>query len=31
MPIISEGIAKSIEKGIEEEVKNQEKLTNDEH
>ena len=31
MPIISEGTAESIEKEIEEEVKKQEKLTNDEH
>lgn len=31
MPIISEGIAESIEKESEEEVKNQEELTNNEH
>ncbi len=31
MPIISEGTAESVEKEIEEEVKKQEKLTNDEH
>jgi len=31
MPIISQGTAESIEKEIEEEVKIQEKLTNDEH
>lgn len=31
MPIISQGTAESVEKEIEEEVKNQEKLTNDEH
>ncbi|KKN22059.1 hypothetical protein LCGC14_0918950 [marine sediment metagenome] len=31
MPIISQGTAESIEREIEEEVKIQEKLTNDEH
>ena len=31
MPIISQGTAESVEKDIEEEVKIQEKLTNDEH
>ena len=31
MPIISEGTAESIEKEITEEVKKQEKMTNDEH
>lgn len=31
MPIISEGTAQSVEKEIEEEVKIQEKMTNDEH
>jgi bifunctional DNA-binding transcriptional regulator/antitoxin component of YhaV-PrlF toxin-antitoxin module len=31
MPIISQGTAESVEKEIEEEVKIQEKLTNEEH
>ena len=31
MPIISEGTAQSVEKEIEEEVKIQQKMTNDEH
>ena len=31
MPIISQGTAASVEKDIEEEVKLQERLTNDEH
>ena len=31
MPIISSGTPESIEKDIEEELKNQEKLTNEEH
>jgi hypothetical protein len=31
MPIISEGTAQSVEKEIEEEIKIQQKMTNDEH